>query len=102
MEVVLNVRDSPPGTEVGFFGRDDLSPRVRRIALTSTTWPPLRRAPSVGVSVLADAHASTTRALAPQVPDRFAGIDWVRNSSGAVFTVGAALWLNCSTYDQVR
>lgn len=72
------------------------------VALTSTTWPLLRRAQSLGVSVLADAHASTARALASHVPDRFAGTDWVRDSSGAVFIAGAALWLNCSIYEQVR
>ena len=94
----------PAGIAASSFVSVSLEPALVSVcvALTSTTWPQLRRAQTLGVSVLADAHASTARALASQVPDRFAGIDWVRDSSGAVFIAGAALWMNCSIYEQVR
>ncbi|KAA8959051.1 flavin reductase family protein [Mycobacterium sp.] len=60
---------------------------------TSTTWPKLKKAPSLGISVLGEAHDAAVRTLAAKTGDRFAGLDTVCRSSGAVFIKGTSVWL---------
>lgn len=60
---------------------------------TSTTWPKLEGAPTLGISVLAEPHGAIARTLAAKTRDRFAGLETASNDSGAVFIKGAALWL---------
>ncbi|WP_163756776.1 flavin reductase family protein [Mycobacterium botniense] len=60
---------------------------------TSTTWPKLRRAPLLGISVLGEAHDEAVRTLAAKTGDRFAGVETVSNGGGAVFVKGTSVWL---------
>ncbi|QLL09952.1 flavin reductase family protein [Mycobacterium vicinigordonae] len=60
---------------------------------TSTTWPKLKNAASLGISVLGEAHDAAARALAAKTGDRFAGLETHSSGSGAVFVKGTALWL---------
>lgn len=60
---------------------------------TSTTWPKLKRVPRLGISVLGEAHDEAARALAAKTGDRFAGLQTVSRTSGAVFIEGTGLWL---------
>ncbi len=60
---------------------------------TSTTWPKLKGAPMLGISVLGEAHDAAARALAAKTGDRFAGLETESRDSGAVFIKGTALWL---------
>jgi flavin reductase (DIM6/NTAB) family NADH-FMN oxidoreductase RutF len=53
------------------------------IANTSKTWPDLRRAPHLGVTVLADHHGVAARQLAGPVEARFDGLDVVLSPEGA-------------------
>ncbi len=53
------------------------------IANTSKTWPDLRRASHLGVTVLADHHGAAARQLAGPVDERFAGLDVVISEDGA-------------------
>jgi flavin reductase (DIM6/NTAB) family NADH-FMN oxidoreductase RutF len=53
------------------------------IANTSKTWPDLRRASHLGVTVLADHHGLAARQLAGPVADRFTGLDVVVSAEGA-------------------
>jgi flavin reductase (DIM6/NTAB) family NADH-FMN oxidoreductase RutF len=55
---------------------------------TSTTWPKLK-----GISVLGEAHDDAARALAAKTGDRFAGLETVSSTTGAVFIKGTGLWL---------
>ncbi len=67
---------------------------------TSTTWPKLKSASTLGISVLGEAHDVAVRTLAAKTGDRFADLEAVSNSTGAVFIKGTALWLDC-TIDQL-
>jgi flavin reductase (DIM6/NTAB) family NADH-FMN oxidoreductase RutF len=60
---------------------------------TSTTWPKLKQVRALGISVLGEAHDEAARALAAQTGDRFAGLETVSNTSGAVFIKGTSVWL---------
>lgn len=62
---------------------------------SSNTWPILRRARRIGVSILGDAHDRICRQLASRSGDRFAGIDLRHGESGAILIVDAALWMEC-------
>ncbi|MFV0494575.1 flavin reductase family protein [Mycobacterium sp.] len=59
----------------------------------STTWPKLKGARTLGISVLGEAHDEAARTLAAQTGDRFAGLETVSSGSGAVFVRGTGLWL---------
>lgn len=60
---------------------------------TSTTWPTLQDAPSLGISVLGEAHDAAARTLAAKTGDRFAGLETVSHDGGAVFVKGTSVWL---------
>ena len=63
---------------------------------SSTTWPRLRTAPRLGVSVLGEDHDTAARALAARHGDRFAGLATTTTTDGAVFVEDCALWLTTS------
>jgi flavin reductase (DIM6/NTAB) family NADH-FMN oxidoreductase RutF len=67
---------------------------------TSTSWPKLRDAPRIGVSVLGEAHDLAARQLASKAADRFAGIETTTTASGAHFVHGAPVWLETSIHSQ--
>jgi len=71
------------------------------IARASTTWPALRMAARLGLSVLAEEHGHVARLLAARGIDRFAEVSWERTPHGAVFVHGSTLWLDCSRYAEV-
>jgi flavin reductase (DIM6/NTAB) family NADH-FMN oxidoreductase RutF len=60
---------------------------------TSTTWPKLKGLPMLGISVLGEAHDDAARTLAAKTGDRFAGLETVSSTTGAVFIKGTGLWL---------
>ncbi|TCL79754.1 MULTISPECIES: flavin reductase family protein [unclassified Curtobacterium] len=64
---------------------------------TSTTWPALAGARTIGVSVLGERHEPVTRQLASRDKSvRFVGIETMVSDTGAVFLEGAPIWLECS------
>lgn len=63
---------------------------------TSTTWPKLRSAAQLGISVLGEAHDTAARVLAAKTGDRFAGLATETADDGAVFIEGTSVWLNTS------
>lgn len=66
------------------------------VAHTSTTWPLLRTAPRVGVSVLAAHQEEIGRRIGARDKDRFTGVAWHATTDGAVLLDGAAAWLECT------
>jgi flavin reductase (DIM6/NTAB) family NADH-FMN oxidoreductase RutF len=60
---------------------------------TSTTWPKLKNVRALGISVLGESHDDAVRTLAAKTGDRFAGLETVSNSRGAVFIQGTGVWL---------
>lgn len=68
---------------------------------SSRTWPRLRRAERIGVSVLAEGHDQVCRQMASKDGDRFAGLGLQVTEDGAVLLEGAALWLETSVYAEL-
>jgi flavin reductase (DIM6/NTAB) family NADH-FMN oxidoreductase RutF len=68
---------------------------------TSTTWPKLVGLPSLGISVLGEAHDAAARTLAAKTGDRFAGLETVSRDSGAVFIEGTSVWLESAIEQQI-
>jgi flavin reductase (DIM6/NTAB) family NADH-FMN oxidoreductase RutF len=64
---------------------------------SSTTWPALATAPTIGISILGEGHAEKTRQLASKDRSaRFDGIQTRVTDAGAVLLEGAPVWLECS------
>jgi flavin reductase (DIM6/NTAB) family NADH-FMN oxidoreductase RutF len=62
---------------------------------SSTTWPVLRRAKRIGVSVMGESHDQACRQLASKTGDRFAGLDVATTEEDALFIHEAPMWLEC-------
>lgn len=69
---------------------------------SSRTWPRLRAARRIGVSVLSDTQATACRQIASKTGDRFTGLDVATTCDGALFIGGAASWMDCSVADVTR
>ncbi|WP_203231127.1 flavin reductase family protein [Nocardioides caldifontis] len=72
------------------------------IANSSTTWPLLRRAPRLGVSVLADHHDQVCRQLSGPAEGRFQGLDLLHTDAGAVLLHEAVAGFDTSVFREVR
>jgi flavin reductase (DIM6/NTAB) family NADH-FMN oxidoreductase RutF len=68
---------------------------------TSTTWPRLRGAPRLGVSVLGQEQNAAARQLAAKHGDRFAELGLTHTADGGVLVHGAVAWLDCSIHAEV-
>ncbi|ACU38163.1 flavin reductase family protein [Actinosynnema mirum] len=66
------------------------------IATGSRTWPSLRGAARIGVTVLADHHGLVARQLAGPAEDRFTGLDPVVGEGGAVTLADGVAWFETS------
>lgn len=91
----------PVGLAASSFVSVSIDPPLVAVCIqnTSTTWPKFANVPSVGVSVLGEAHDAAARTLATKTGDRFAGLDLTTTDEGAVFIGGATAWLD-TTIDQ--
>ncbi|RPA60086.1 flavin reductase [Gordonia oryzae] len=68
---------------------------------TSTTWPRLRDAGTVGVSVFAHDQAQLCRQLAGPALRRFDDIEPLGSDDGALFIPGAAAHLSCTIESEI-
>ncbi|GCE39022.1 Nitrilotriacetate monooxygenase component B [Rhodococcus wratislaviensis] len=68
---------------------------------SSTTWPKLRLATRLGLSVLAEGQDTICGRLASKHGDRFAGTDVTVENDGSLFIDGASLWLDCTIYAEL-
>jgi flavin reductase (DIM6/NTAB) family NADH-FMN oxidoreductase RutF len=69
---------------------------------SSTTWPIIRRAERIGVSVMASDHEAICRQIASK--DRARRFDDVEThvaESGALLLLGSPVWLECRIYSEV-
>ena len=72
------------------------------IANTSKTWPLLRRARHVGVTILADHHGPVARRLAGPVEARFQDLPLIRTDLGAVTIEDGLARFDTSIYREVE
>jgi flavin reductase (DIM6/NTAB) family NADH-FMN oxidoreductase RutF len=71
------------------------------IATSSSTWPLLREAEHLGISVLADHHDAVCRQLAGAREERFAGLPFKVTGNGAVLLDEAVATYDCSLHEEV-
>ncbi|SFK65631.1 flavin reductase family protein [Amycolatopsis sacchari] len=93
----------PVGMAVSSFTSVSLAPPLVSICADngSTTWPRLRTASHLGVTILGAGHEDACRQLAAKQGDRFAGFTVHTTSNGAVFLDGAAAWLDCELDSEI-
>jgi flavin reductase (DIM6/NTAB) family NADH-FMN oxidoreductase RutF len=93
----------PVGMAASSFTSVSLDPPLVSVCMarSSSTWPTLRRAPGIGVSVLAAGHGDIARAMSAKHGDRFAGLDWHADHTGSILIGGSALWLTCTLENEL-
>jgi flavin reductase (DIM6/NTAB) family NADH-FMN oxidoreductase RutF len=98
------VDGAPIGLAASSFTSVSLEPALVSVCIahTSTTWPILRRAARLGVSILSSEQEFACRQLAAQNGDRFAGLAWRATVDGAVLLDSAIAWFDVDVEQQVR
>ena len=104
---VVAVAGTVDGREVGLaassFTSVSLEPALLSfsVANASSTWPVLRRAPRLGLSVLASHHDEACRQLAGPADDRFTGLPLHHGEDGAVLLRDAVATFECTVDREV-
>ena len=95
---------TPVGMAVSSFTSVSVAPPLVSICIQncSTTWPKLRDAPRLGLSVLAEDHCEVGASLSRKEGDRFASVAWSGLPGGSVLVDGASAWLDCRLDTEVR
>jgi 3-hydroxy-9,10-secoandrosta-1,3,5(10)-triene-9,17-dione monooxygenase reductase component len=88
----------PAGLAVGSFMSVSLEPPLIAVspALTSTSWPAIKRTGGFCVNVLGEGQAEVARRFAVSGGDKFAKLEWWRGPSGAPILAGAVAWIDCA------
>jgi flavin reductase (DIM6/NTAB) family NADH-FMN oxidoreductase RutF len=94
---------APLGIAASSFTSVSLDPPIVSVCVahSSTTWPRLRRAPRLGISVLAAHQEEACRRLAGRGLDRFGALRWRASDAGAVFVEESSAWMECSVEHEV-
>jgi flavin reductase (DIM6/NTAB) family NADH-FMN oxidoreductase RutF len=94
----------PLGIAASTFTSVSLDPPLVSVCVahTSTTWPSLRTAPRLGISILSADQEQAGRQLGGNQADRFAELSWNATRDGAVLLEGASGWIDASIEQQVR
>lgn len=97
------VDGQPVGLAASSFTTVSLDPPMVSVCAqnTSSTWPHLRTAIRLGISVLGEHQQELCQQLASKATDRFAGLDWAADAAGAVLIEGAPLQLSCTIESEV-
>ena len=101
--VAASVDQSLVGLAASSFTSVSLDPPLVSISVanTSKTWPDLRRALRLGVTVLADHQGSVCRQLAGPVEERFTGVEYTTTDEEAVLLNDGLASFECSIYREV-
>ena len=93
----------PEGLAASSFTSVSLDPPLVSVCVahTSSTWPRLRSATRIGVSVLSGDQEQAGRQLSAKGVDRFAGLAWRETPGGALLLEGASAWLDVSVHQHV-
>lgn len=102
--VAAEVDGAPVGLAASSFTSVSLDPPLVSINLSSTskTWPDLRRAGHVGLTVLAGHHGPLCRQLAGPVDGRFDGVALSTTPEGAVFVDDGLVRFDATIYREVE
>jgi flavin reductase (DIM6/NTAB) family NADH-FMN oxidoreductase RutF len=101
--VAALVGGAPVGLAASSFTSVSLDPPLVSfsIANASKTWPDLRRASHVGVTILADHHSAVARQLAGAVERRFDGLSITATDDGAVILDDGLAHFDTTIYREV-
>jgi flavin reductase (DIM6/NTAB) family NADH-FMN oxidoreductase RutF len=101
--VAAVIDGEPAGLAASSFVSVSLDPPLVSVCVahTSTTWPALRSASRLGISVLADHQERASRQLSSRAAGRFAGLDWRTTAGGAVLLSEASAWFDCSLEQEI-
>lgn len=93
----------PVGLAASSFTSISLDPPMVSVSIahSSRTWPRLRTAERLGVSVLGAHQENAARQLAGRNIDRFAALSWRETADGAVLLDGSSAWLDCSIEQEI-
>lgn len=97
------VDGEPIGMAANSFTSVSLEPPLVSVCVgnASETWPVLRRAPRIGISVLSHRQQAASRRLAARGNDRFAGLSWQATEDGAVLLSHASAWFDCAVEREI-
>jgi flavin reductase (DIM6/NTAB) family NADH-FMN oxidoreductase RutF len=101
--VAAEVDGVPAGLAANSFVSVSLDPPMVSICVahSSTTWPVLRRAARLGVSVLGAHQEHVGRQLSARNADRFAALQWRTSPDGAILLEGSSAWLDCAIVQEI-
>ncbi|MBC9734571.1 flavin reductase family protein [Nocardioides marmotae] len=101
--VAAEVDGAPVGLAASSFTSVSLDPPLVSfsVANTSKTWPTLRRAAHLGVTILASHQGTICRQLAGPVAERFTGIGLHTTEDGAVLLDEGLARFDCSIHEEV-
>jgi len=102
--VAAQVRGRLTGIAASSFTSVSIDPPLVSfsIATSSNTWPLLREAAHLGVSVLADHHDAVCRQLAGPTDQRFASLPFRSTEDGAVLLDEAVATFDCSIHQEIE
>ncbi|WP_225095775.1 flavin reductase family protein [Streptomyces sp. CoH27] len=98
----LDAVGRPAALAVNSFASVSLRPPLVSfcVAETSRSWPRIRPAERIGISILADRQRPVCDRLAASGPDKLHGTEWHLSPGGALLVAGATGWLECSLRDE--
>ncbi|MGC4935436.1 flavin reductase family protein [Gordonia sp. DT30] len=101
--VAAAVDGAPIGLAASSFTSVSLDPPLVSVSIanTSKTWPDLRRADHLGVTVLADHQDVVCRQLAGPVDQRFEGVAVHASDEGAITLDDGLAQFDCTVYREV-
>ncbi|MEV4137732.1 flavin reductase family protein [Dactylosporangium sp. NPDC049742] len=101
--VAALVDGAPVGLAASSFTSVSLDPPLVSfcIANTSKTWPDLRRAAHLGVTILAEHHSAVARQLAGAVDRRFDGLPVTATADGALILDDGLAHFDTTIYNEV-
>ena len=93
----------PIGMAASSFATVSLNPPLVSLCVQneSTTWPKLRSAPVIGLSVFAHDQDAECKQLAGRADARFTGLRVETTDDGALFIGGAVAQLSCTIYNEI-
>ena len=96
--VCAEIDGVPVGLAASSFTSVSIEPPLVSVCMqhSSTTWPKLRSAARLGLSVLAEGQDAICSRLASKTRDRFDGTSRTVADDGSLFIDGASLWLDCT------
>ena len=101
--VAAVIDGEPAGLAASSFVSVSLDPPLVSVCVahTSITWPALRGAGRLGISVLGDHQEQASRQLSSRAGGRFAGLEWRATADGAILLSEASAWFDCSLEQEI-